>query len=136
MESETIHEYNFYERMNEVASYTHSNKMDTIFVFQLTFISLLTFIVLYYLYKNNIITLLILTSVSILFGLFLLYIYINRIFVNSKIRDHRNWSRINFGDGQIKPANYNEAGVQGGENGSVPTQRCGPADPTTVCTAV
>lgn len=135
MDSETRDEYNFYQRMNEVANYTYSNKMDTIFVFQLTFISLLVFIILYYLYKNNIITFLMLTGVSVLLGLFVIYVYVNRLLVYSKVRDQKNWSRLNFGDG-TKPPDYKEVGVEGGENGSVPTQRCGPADPTPVCTAV
>lgn len=136
MNNDTKDEYNFYQRMNEVASYTYSNKMDTIFVFQLTFISLLVFIILYYLAKNNIISYTILWSVSILLGLFVVFVYVNRLLVYSKIRDNRDWSRINFGDGTIKSANYVENGVEGGENGSVPTQRCGPADPTPVCTAI
>uniref|UniRef100_A0A6C0D8V6 Uncharacterized protein n=1 Tax=viral metagenome TaxID=1070528 RepID=A0A6C0D8V6_9ZZZZ len=133
---ESTDEYNFYQRMNEIGTYTYNNKMDTIFVFQLTFISLLIFIVLYYLYKNNVITFFVLSSVSLLLGLFVVYVYLNRILVYSKIRDQKDWSRINFGDGTIQPKDYNQAGVDGGENGSVPTQRCGPADPTPVCTAI
>jgi hypothetical protein len=129
-------EYNFYNRMNEVANYTYSNKMDTIFVFQLTFISLLVFIILYYLAKNTIITYTILWSVSILLGLFVIFVYVNRLLVYSKIRDQKNWSRLNFGDGTVKSSTYVEHGVEGGENGPVPTQKCGPADPTPVCTPI
>jgi hypothetical protein len=129
-------EYNFYNRMNQVASYTYSNKMDTIFVFQLTFICLLIFIVLYYLAKTNVISFTVVWGVSILLGLFVVFVFINRLLVYTKIRDHKDWSRINFGDGTVKSSTYVETGVEGGENGPVPTEKCGPKDPTPVCTAV
>ena len=65
-QSDTKNEFNFYNRMNQVASYTYSNKMDTIFVFQLTFISLLVFIILYFLAKNNIISFTVVWGLTIL----------------------------------------------------------------------
>lgn len=133
-QSDTVNEYNFYNRMNKVASYTYSNKMDTIFVFQLTFISLLVFIVLYYFAKNNIISFTLVWGVSIILGLVVVFVFINRLLVYSKIRDQRDWSRINFGDGTVKSSTHVEAGVEGGEDGPVPTEKCGPADPTPVCT--
>jgi len=132
--SEDKNEYNFYNRMNEVANYTYSNKMDTIFVFQLTFISLLTFIILYYLTKNNIITYGVLWTVSTLLAIFVIFVYVNRLFVYNKIRDQRNWSRINFGDSSVAPSNYIQKGVDGGENGAVPTESCRAADDRPVCT--
>jgi hypothetical protein len=133
-QSDTRNEYNFYKRMNQVASYTHSNKMDTIFVFQLTFICLLVFIVLYYFAKNNIISFSLVWGVSIILGLVVIFVFVNRLLVYSKIRDQRDWSRINFGDGTIKSSTHVETGVEGGENGPVPTEKCAPADPTPVCT--
>jgi hypothetical protein len=131
-------EYNFYNRMNQVASYTHSNKMDTIFVFQLTFICLLVFIVLYYLAKQNIISFTVVWGVSITLGLFVVFVFVNRLLVQSKIRDQRDWSRINFGDGTVKSSESpkESSGIDGGNNGAVPSERCAPADPTPVCTPV
>ena len=78
MADDTKDEYNFYNRMNQVASYTYSNKMDTVFVFQLTFICLLVFIVLYYLAKNNVISFTLVWGVSILLGLFVVFVVIVR----------------------------------------------------------
>ena len=135
-QTDTVNEYNFYNRMNKVASYTYSNKMDTIFVFQLTFICLLVFIVLYYFAKTNVISFTLVWGVSIVLGLFVVFVFINRLMVYSKIRDHRDWSRINFGDGTVKSSTYVEVGVEGGVDGAVPTEKCGPADPTPVCTPV
>jgi len=133
---DTVNEYNFYNRMNKVASYTYSNKMDTIFVFQLTFICLLVFIILYYLAKTNVISFTLVWGVSIVLGLFVVFVFVNRLMVYSKIRDQNNWSRINFGDGTVKSSTYVEVGVEGGVDGAVPTEKCGPADPTPVCTPV
>ena len=134
-QSDTKNEFKFYNRMNQVASYTYSNKMDTIFVFQLTFISLLVFIILYFLAKNNIISFTVVWGVTILLGLFIVFIFINRILVYNKLRDQRNWSRINFGDGTVKSSTHIESGgVEGGVDGAVPSETCAPADPTPVCT--
>jgi hypothetical protein len=117
-------EYNFYKRMNEIGEYRYNNKLDSIFVFQLTFISLLLFLILYYLSTIGVISKLTLSIITITMGLFVLYIYLTRLSVFSSMRDKNTWTRMNFGDGIIVPNGYKNNGVDGGTYGSLPTKNC------------
>jgi hypothetical protein len=37
--SESVEEHNFYNRMNEIGEYNYNKRLDTIFIFQITFLS-------------------------------------------------------------------------------------------------
>ena len=131
--NDTTNEYNFYKRMNEIGEYGYNNKLDTVFVFQLTFIVLLIFLILYYLSTIGIISKLVLSIVTITMGLFVIYVYFTRLSVFSSMRDKKVWSRMNFGDGKIVPNGYQNNGINGGVSGSLPTKNCHAKDSTEVC---
>jgi len=124
-EPEDINEYNFYKRMNEIGEYRYRNSSDTIFVFQLMFIAILIVIVLLYLKSIGIVTAFFVYPVCILLTIIVIFILVNRIVLTNNIRDKRNWSKLNFGDGQRIPSEYITAGVEKGEFGiqAAPTAR-------------
>lgn len=115
--AETEEEHNFYNRMNEIGEYTHNNNLDTIFVFQLIFIVILIIVVLLYLKSIGIITAFFVYPACILLTVIVVFILINRIVLTNKIRNKRNWSKLNFGDGLIPPPDYVSPGNPEGEFG-------------------
>uniref|UniRef100_A0A6C0IH57 Uncharacterized protein n=1 Tax=viral metagenome TaxID=1070528 RepID=A0A6C0IH57_9ZZZZ len=126
-EPEDINEYNFYKRMNEIGEYRYRNSSDTIFVFQLMFIAILIVIVLLYLKSIGIVTAFFVYPVCILLTIIVIFILVNRIVLTNNIRDKRDWSKLNFGDGQRIPSGYITAGVEKGEFGiqaAPPATRC------------
>jgi len=116
-EPEDINEYNFYKRMNEIGEYRYRNSSDTIFIFQLMFIAILIVIVLLYLKSIGIVTAFFVYPVCILLTIIVVFILVNRIVLTNNIRDKRDWSKLNFGDGQRIPSGYITAGVEKGEFG-------------------
>lgn len=116
-EPEDKNEYNFYNRMNEIGEYRYKNSSDTIFVFQLMFIAILIVIVLLYLKSVGIVTSFFVYPVCVLLTIIVIFILVNRIVLTNNIRNKRNWSKLNFGDGKIPPSEYITAGVDKGEFG-------------------
>ena len=102
-QKEQRNETNFYLRMNEITEYSNNNRMDTVFIFQLCFIFILVSIGLIYLNSNGFLSTYALYLILLSFGSVVIFIYLNRTVVNSKLRDKRNWSRIDFGDFSKKP---------------------------------
>ena len=113
-------EDNFYKRMEEIGEYTFQNRMDTVFVYQLIFISLLIIIGLLYLKSIGVITPFFLYPTIILITIIVIFILINRIVFTDKIRNKNHWYQLNFGDGNIKPSDYVSAGSLNGTKGLMP----------------
>lgn len=115
-------EDNFYKRMNQIGDYTYKNRMDTIFVFQLIFISLLIIIGLLYLKSINILTGFFVYPMTVILTIIVIFILVNRIVLTDKIRSKSNWYQLNFGDGTIAPSDYVSAGTTLGTVGLVNIQ--------------
>ena len=130
-EPEDINEYNFYKRMNEIGEYRYRNSSDNIFVFQLIFIAILIVIVLLYLKSIGIVTAFFVYPVCILLTIIVVFILVNRIVLTNNIRDKRDWSKLNFGDGKRIPSGYITAGEDKGEFGiqaAPPARQCRTAE--------
>jgi hypothetical protein len=83
-------------RQNEVNEWAYNNKLDTLFVFQILFITILLISVFAYLYKVGIISapfLGVLAGVLIVIDVFIIA---NRARYTNIIRDKRYWNRRNF----------------------------------------
>jgi hypothetical protein len=84
-------------RFREIKEWYYNNKLDTLFVFQLIFISILTLAVLAYLMKLNIIGV---GVVGAMVGILLIVnvlVIANRAVYTDKVRDKRYWSKRAFG---------------------------------------
>lgn len=127
----TKHNYNFYQRLAQIGDYKFNNRMDTVFIFQLTFILLLVFVALFYLSSNGIISSVAMWIVLVLFGSFVTLVFLTRAVVVPKIRDKNDWNRMNYGDGTYVPNNYVSAGKVGGTSGNAPTESCVTTSTTT-----
>ena len=104
--SESEEEHNFYNRMNEIGEYNYNKRVDTIFIFQLTFINILIVIALFYLKSIGLITSFIVYPISVILTVIILLILINRFVLSNNIRNKRYWHKLNFGDGVIAPPDY------------------------------
>lgn len=84
-------------RYREIKEWYYNNKLDTLFIFQLIFISVLFLAVLAYLMKMNLIgTAVFGAMIGILIVINVLVIS-NRAIYTDKVRDKRYWSKRNFG---------------------------------------
>ncbi len=84
-------------RFREIKEWYYNNKLDTLFVFQLIFISILLLAVLAYLSKLNIIGM---GVVGAMVGILLVVnvlVIANRAIYTDKVRDKRYWSKRAFG---------------------------------------
>jgi len=129
----SLNESLFYSRLNDSGEYKYNNRLDTLFVLQLTFIIILIYVGLYYLTIYGLFSRASLYIVSTLLIVVLLLIIINRAIVMPKMRSKFIWDRYNFGDGTNKPTatTYVEGGVDGGQSGASPSSTC---RTETVCT--
>lgn len=125
-------EARFYSRMNEIAEYKYNNRLDTLFVLQITFIIILVFIALYYLTIYGLFSKTSFYIVVTLLIIVLLLIIISRAVVSPKMRSKFIWDKYDFGDGTQKPTatKYIEGGVDGGQSGTTPNKIC---ETQTVC---
>jgi len=94
----TINETNFNARLNQIGNYSYQNRMDTLFIFQLTFIFLLIGILIYYLTSLGIIGTALGGFIAVVLLVILILLYFNRISVMNKLRDGKIWSSIRFAD--------------------------------------
>jgi ABC-type transport system involved in cytochrome c biogenesis permease subunit len=84
-------------RFREIKEWYYNNKLDTLFVFQLIFISILILAVLAYLMKMNLIGV---GVVGAMVGILLIVnvlVIANRAIYTDKVRDKRYWSKRAFG---------------------------------------
>ena len=113
-------QYNFYNRINQFGEYKYNNRLDTLFIFQLSFILLLVFLILSYLNSVGLMSSFAKWLITIIFGSFVLLIFLSRVYVLPKLRDRNDWNKMNFGNGTLPPVLYNVAGVPGGIVGNLP----------------
>ena len=91
-------------RQIEINEWSYNNKMDTLFVFQLLFISLI-FIGILLIFKGQGILGRSFTWYSIgIVSILVLLITINRYMYTINKRDHRHWNRKNFAGDNSKPS--------------------------------
>jgi len=125
MDSMEVNKDKFYGELNHFGENKYKNRLDTLFVFQLTFIVILAFVSLYYLNYINLFSTTSLAIITIILVIFIVLIYLNRIIVDPKFRNQNDWDKYNFGDGTLTPpTGYISAGVTGGTQGSTPTHVC------------
>ena len=115
--SESEEEHNFYNRMNEIGEYNYNKRLDVIFIFQLTFITILIIVALFYLKSIGIISSYIVYGISLILTIIVLLILINRFVLSNNIRNKRYWHKLNFGDGLIAPPDYISGGKPEGDFG-------------------
>ena len=127
----TKNNFNFYQRLTQIGEYKFNNRMDTLFIFQLTFILILVFVALNYLSSNGIISSVAMWITLLVFGSFVVLVFLSRAVVLPKIRDKNDWNRMNYGDGTYVPNNYVSAGKVGGMSGNAPTENCTTTSTTT-----
>lgn len=83
-------------RQYEINEWTYNNKLDTVFVFQLLFITLLVAAGLTYLQKLGFFSQALLGLLSGILLFIMVAVIINRSMYTSKIRDQRFWNRRQF----------------------------------------
>ena len=126
-------ETNFYSRMDSIGDYSNNNRLDTLFIFQLTFIYILSLITILYLSKVGLLAELNKWIIIICLTLGIIFVYVNRIIIMNKIRDTTTWDRVNFGDGSIVPDNFKKSdGTSGGIAGTANRYNC--SEP--ICTPI
>lgn len=84
-------------RYREIKEWYYNNKLDTLFIFQLIFISILFLAVLAYLIKMNVIGPAVFGSMVGILIVINVLIISNRAIYTDKVRDKRYWSKRNFG---------------------------------------
>ena len=84
-------------RFREIKEWYYNNKLDTLFVFQLIFISITLIAVLAYLMKINIIGAGVLGGVVGILVIINILVIANRSVYTDKVRDKRYWSKRAFG---------------------------------------
>jgi len=90
-------------RQTEINEWTYSNKMDTLFVFQLSFLSIVFVSILFYLYKIGVLGRTVVFYVTGVLMVILLILILNRYAYTSVTRDKHLWNRRNFiGDNTLK----------------------------------
>lgn len=84
-------------RFREIKEWYYNNKLDTLFVFQLIFISILFLAVLAYLSKLNIIGIGVVGAMVGVLVVVNVLVIANRAIYTEKVRDKRYWSKRAFG---------------------------------------
>jgi len=115
--SESVEEHNFYNRMNEIGEYNYNKRLDTIFIFQITFITILIIVALFYLRSIGLISSYIVYPISLIITIIIILILINRFVFSNSVRNKRYWHKLNFGDGLVAPPNYVSPGKPEGDFG-------------------
>ena len=110
-------EQSFYRRMNEIGEYKYNSRMDTIYIFQIIFIFILTIIGLLYLKSINIITPFFTFPIIIFLTVIVIFIFINKLVFTNRIRDGKNWNELRFG--KVPPPDYIFRGTKTGSKGLV-----------------
>lgn len=126
----SMNETLFYSRLNDFGEYKYKNRLDTLFVLQLTFIIILVFIGLYYLSIFGLFSKGSMYIITILLTVVLALIIVNKAIVTPKIKSKFIYDTYNFGNGTLTPTtDFKEGGSDTGESGTSPNTSC-----ETVCT--
>jgi hypothetical protein len=84
-------------RQMQINEWSYHNKMETLFVFQLIFLTLSLFAVLMYMNKANYINVYFMGFIMIIVVFIIAIIIFNRVSYTAKVRDTRFWNRRQFG---------------------------------------
>jgi len=84
-------------RQMQINEWSYHNKLETLFVFQLIFLTLSLFAVLMYLNKTGRINVYFMGFVMIIVVFLMAIIIFNRVSYTAKVRDKRFWNRRKFG---------------------------------------
>jgi hypothetical protein len=84
-------------RYREIKEWYYNNKLDTLFIFQLIFISILFLAVLAYLIKINVISVAVFGALIGVLIVVNILVISNRAIYTDKVRDKRYWTKRNFG---------------------------------------
>ena len=93
-------------RQNEINEWEASNKLDTLFVYQMLLIGLSIMIIFTYLYRQNMIGSSIFYGVGLLLALRITFTIVNRAQYTKSVRDRRFWNKRRFPT-ETKPINTN-----------------------------
>ena len=85
-------------RQTEINEYSYQNKLDTLFVFQLTFIGIAFIATTVFLNKQGIIPWAFVIYGGIVTSVILILLIVNRLLYSTGRRDSRYWNRQHFGD--------------------------------------
>lgn len=131
----SLNEDVFYSRLNDFGEYKYKNRLDTLFVLQLTFIVILIFIGLYYLSIFGLFSKISMYIVTMLLTAVLTLIIINKAIVMPKLRSKQSYDTYDFGNNTKTPTVpfKADAGVVGGNSGTLPITVC---ETRNVCTPV
>ena len=89
-------------RQVQINNWSYNNKMETLFVFQLTFVSLLIVGILMLLKVEGFLDAAFVWYVMLIMVVLLVLIIVNRALYNSSVRDGRYWNKKNFSDDHRK----------------------------------
>jgi len=87
-------------RQVQINNWSYNNKMETLFIFQLTFVSLLIVSILMLLKVEGFLTSVVVWYVMLIMVVLLVLIIVNRAIYNNSVRDGRYWNKRNFADDQ------------------------------------
>lgn len=99
------HKYNtdLAKRQIEINEWTYNNKMDTLFVFQLVFLTLLTISIVFGLKRYGMLGSAFAWYVSVLIIFLAVVLIINRAYYTRVLRDQRQWNQRRFAEDGTKP---------------------------------
>ena len=127
--STDLYKGNFYNSLNKASEYEYNDRLDTVFILQITFIAILSFIMMYYFKMMGFLSTTAIWILTTIIVIFVILIYVNRMVVTPKLHSASDWDHINFGDGALIPPSwlqtgYKQGGVPGGITGSLPIKSC------------
>ncbi len=99
-------------RQIEINEWSYHNKMDTLFVLQLTFLSVLFIAVLMYFHQIGYLGMAFIVYVGLILGVILLILIVNRATFTSYRRDPRFWNRRRFGEDNVQKSPMAVGGIQ------------------------
>jgi amino acid transporter len=97
MSSATKYNTDLATRQMQINEWYYSNKMETLFIFQLVFIALCFFAVLFYLNKLGYLSTALLVYAILIVIAIIVIVIVNRISYTNNVRDKRFWNRRQFG---------------------------------------
>lgn len=89
-------------RQVEINEWTYHNKMDTLFVFQLVFLALLTISILFGLQRYGLVGSAFAWYATAIIGVLCVVLIVNRAYYTAMLRDQRYWNERRFAEDGVK----------------------------------
>jgi hypothetical protein len=129
--SSDLNKGTFYNSLNQASEYEYNDRLDMVYVLQITFIAILSFIMMYYFKMMGFLSTFAIWILTAIIVVFVILIYLNRMVVTPKLHTGTDWDHLNFGDGTLlPPSGYTQSGIPGGKPGSIEIKSC---TTTTTC---